>query len=329
MSYRSLFRRVVTRSRRPRSGAPPLAIFLYHSVVRRQLEVEDFCFIREEEFRAQVETLKRRFRLVSLTEAARLLDQEALEEPTAVVTFDDGFQDNFDVAYPVLAALGVPATIFLCTDLLDTPGALWYCRLHDAITRTSVQELEWGGRRHRLDDGAAKSRTADLLKRELKRLRHPDLEVAVDEITARLELSSDAGADARFRMLSRAAIREMTREKLIELGAHTGSHAILARLSAREQRDEIERSLREVGALTGSPCRLFAYPNGRFEDYDGDTLEILRGAGVEVAVTAERGSNDASTPPLELLRIPIGGEPSMPLFERELRRFRARSVGTS
>jgi len=73
--------------------------------------------------------------------------------------------------------------------------------------------------------------------------------------------------------------------------------------------------------VTGQPCRLFAYPNGRFEDYDASTIAILREAGTTVAVTAERGWNDAATPPLELLRHPIGGESSMPMFNAVLRRF--------
>jgi hypothetical protein len=76
-----------------------------------------------------------------------------------------------------------------------------------------------------------------------------------------------------------------------------------------------------VSSLTGEPCRLFAYPNGRFEDYDSTTLAILREAGITVAVTAEQGWNGAATPPLELLRHAIGGQPSMPSFEAVTKRF--------
>jgi len=322
VTIRSLLRRIRARSHRPRRGAPPLAIFLYHSVVRRPLEVEDFCFLREEEFLHQLEALRRRFRIVSLAEGARLLAGGDLDVPTAVLTFDDGFQDNHDVVYPALRAAGAPATIFVCTDLVDTDGVPWYCRLHDAITRTPRRELEWSGRRYPLDGIPARTRTARELKSALKRLAAPALEAAVDEIGRRLDAGdgSSRGVDPRFRMLSAAAIREMTREGLVEIGAHTASHAILARLPPAAQRDEIERSIARVRALTGTECRLFAYPNGRFEDYDGATLEILRGAGIAAAVTAESGWNDAATPPLELLRFAIGGEPSMPLFERVLNR---------
>jgi peptidoglycan/xylan/chitin deacetylase (PgdA/CDA1 family) len=315
---------VVTRSRRPRrGGAAPLAILLYHAVVRRALEIEEFCFIREEEFRQQVDALRRRFRLVSLEEGARLLAAGELSEPAVALSFDDGFLDNFEVAYPVLAAASAPATVFVCTDLLDTTRALWYCRLHEALTRTTREHIDWDGRRYDLDGAPARARTASTLKGALKRLRPPELETTVDEIVRFLVPQARAGdaADPRFRLLTRAAMREMTRDGLVDFGAHTGSHAILSKLSAAEQSCEIERSIREVSAVTGKPCRLFAYPNGTFEDYDASTVAILREAGITVAVTAEKGLNDRSTPPLELLRYAIGGEPSMPRFDAVVRQL--------
>jgi peptidoglycan/xylan/chitin deacetylase (PgdA/CDA1 family) len=310
------------RSRRPPRDPPPLAIFAYHSVVRRPLEVDDFCFIREEEFRAQLDALRRRFRIVPLEEGVRLLRGGELREPSAVLTFDDGFQDNFDVVFPALLEAGVPATIFICTDLLDTERSLWYCRLHQAITSTTETRFDWNGRVYGLAGRPARARAAKTLKNQLKRLPQPELEAAVDEITQRLVALSaaDGSQDPRFRLLSREAICAMAQSGLVEFGAHTGSHAILSRLDAARQRDEIERSIEAVSASTGKPCRLFAYPNGRFQDYDAGTLDLLRAAGITVAVTGEKGWNQATTPPLELLRFQIGGEPSMPRFERVLRR---------
>ena len=320
MNVSSLARRVAARLRTPRGGSPPLAILLYHGVVRRRLEVADFCFITDEELRRQLDVLRRRFRIVSLEEGVRLLDAGELDEPTAVITFDDGFENNLEVALPALREAGAPATIFVCTDLLDSARVPWYCRLHDAITRTARRELEWDGARWSLEGNAARKAAADRLKNGLKRLPQSELEAAVDEIARRLD--ADAGApDPRFRMLTRAAMREMARGGLIDFGAHTGSHAILSRLTAAEKSSEIERSVSEVSAITGAPCRTFAYPNGRFEDYDGASLDLLRRAGVTVAVTAEKGWNDARTPRLELLRFAIGGEPSMPLFDQVVKRY--------
>ena len=106
---------------------------------------------------------------------------------------------------------------------------------------------------------------------------------------------------------------------LVEVGAHTHTHAILSRLSPREQRSEIERSLQIVGEITGRPCQGFAYPNGLASDYDGETIRLLRAAGVRFAVTAMPGANDAATPALELRRHGVGPDLRPTDFEQLFR----------
>jgi peptidoglycan/xylan/chitin deacetylase (PgdA/CDA1 family) len=323
MVGRLLFQRALAAVRRSLSATPTLEIFAYHSVVQRRLELPGFCFLPEEEFRVQLDLLRRQFHLVSLEEGVHLLAAGEIDRSTAVLTFDDGFQDNYDVVYPALRAAGAPATIFLCTDLVGTDRVLWYCRLHDALTRTASRSLEWDGRRYPLADWKARRRAVRTLAADLKRLPHPQLEAAVDGMVERLGADPLRCADPRFRILGRDAIADMARGGLVEFGAHTGSHAILSQLDPAAQHEEIVRSITEVGALTGRPCRTFAYPNGRRVDYDRSTVEILRDAGITIALTTEQGSNDAATPPLELRRFSIGGEWSTQRFEKWLRPFGA------
>jgi peptidoglycan/xylan/chitin deacetylase (PgdA/CDA1 family) len=89
---------------------------------------------------------------------------------------------------------------------------------------------------------------------------------------------------------------------LIDFGAHGYSHAILSLLSPAEQEDEILRSLHAVRELTGQPCRFFAYPNGRRQDYNEETVRILDSHGVQAAVTTMSGFNDERTSLMELGR---------------------------
>jgi glycosyltransferase involved in cell wall biosynthesis len=117
-------------------------------------------------------------------------------------------------------------------------------------------------------------------------------------------------------MLSRTAIVEMARSGLFEFGAHSVSHAILSLLSPTECRDQVERAVAAVGDWTGRPCTLFAYPNGRAEDYNGETIKALEACGVRIAVTAVEGLNDQATPVMELRRCGIGAGYSMAKFKR-------------
>jgi peptidoglycan/xylan/chitin deacetylase (PgdA/CDA1 family) len=89
----------------------------------------------------------------------------------------------------------------------------------------------------------------------------------------------------------------------------------LSQLPLEEQRNEIEQSIKAVHELTGRPCELFAYPNGRACDYNGESMEILDGSGVHTSVTAIQGPNDRMTPPMELRRYPIGADMSPAYFQ--------------
>lgn len=294
-----------------------VAVLMYHGVVDAPPGVPDWCFIRREDFRAQIAYLKRHFRLLSLSEVSVALDEGGVEGPTAVLTFDDGFRNNFDAALPVLREFDAPATVFLTTDFVDTAGTVWFCRLLRALAKTRRTALDWRGSRFDLSGPLSKAESSDRLQSLLKRLPSPRLDAALADVCARL--GSDAGEPLEegspYRMLDSAAVRAMLRSGLVEFGAHTRTHAILSLLPAEQQRREIEGSLAAVRRLTGRPCELFAYPNGGPADYDAVTLRLLERAGVRLAATSIPGVNGAATPRLELRRYPVGPETDLGAFE--------------
>src|SRR4051812_4798560 len=75
-----------------------LTIVMYHGVAASEMPVPDWCFIDRELFRTQMEYLRRHFRILPLSTAIDRLEAGTIEEPTIAVTFDDGYQNNYDVA---------------------------------------------------------------------------------------------------------------------------------------------------------------------------------------------------------------------------------------
>ena len=291
------------------AGRFPLDVFAYHAVIREPLPFNDWCFLDETLFRADVGWLKAHYDVIPLVEGARRL-QAGFSRPTAAITFDDGFQNVCDVAVPILRDAGLPGTIFLCTDFVDTAQTLWFCRLHDALTRAAVPSFNWGGRKFDLADASSRAQASAELQWQLKQHAHSDLLVELSALVAALSTGPEPpiGPESPYRILRRTAIDEMGASGLIDFGAHTCRHAILSTLSQREKRDEIIKSVADVATLTGRPCRLFAYPNGRREDYDLECVDLLAEQQVECAVTAISGRNVSSTPVLELKRWSIGAE---------------------
>lgn len=294
-----------------------LSIVMYHGVVDRETRVRDWCFLDVRAFRKQMEYLKSRFQVLSLHEAVERLQAGEIHKPTAAITFDDGYQSTLDLAYPVLKELNLPATVFLCTDLVGSDETVWFCRLLEALTETRRTQICWRGKRFPLDSPAALSRAAAALQSCLKVLPPYDLTEAVDEIS--WELGYDPMRPicphSPYRILDASSLERMSRQGLIEFGAHTASHVILSKLAEREKRAEIRRSIAAVKTLCGGDCRYFAYPNGSIDDYDESSIHYVREAGVRAAFTTIQRPNTTETPRFEMRRYGVGCDMSMAEYQ--------------
>jgi len=290
-----------------------ISILMYHGVVRTPLDVPDWCFVPEQNFLFQMDYLHRNFRVVSLTQAVEDLRANRVNEPTAVITFDDGYQNVYDIAYPILSHFGLNATIFLNTAFVNTSNTVWFCILNQAISETVHQTLSWKGKLYDLSSTTSKARASAELQSALKQLPHDDLLHQLAEIRRTLEIHSPMGVpmNSNFRMLDKHSIAEMLESGLVEFGAHTATHTILTHVDEVRAKHEIASSIRETEMLTGKPCKLFAYPNGKPVDYNEATISFLMALGIDVAVTTRTGPSTASTPPLELRRYGVGANLSI------------------
>lgn len=304
-----------------------LTILMYHGVVSTPLAVADWCFLSEASFRRQANYLKENFRVVSLCDALVMM-QENLKELTAVITFDDGFLNNYRVAFPILMQLELPATIFLSTGLVNTDDTVWYCKINRAISATKKTFFDWRGKRYSLVSKLDRFNLSEQLQEYIKNLSQRQLVGELRKMITDLgdDINRPIEPDSPFRILDGGSIKEMMKSGLIEFGAHTHSHAILSSLTSEERRQEIIQSLVTVENLTGSTCRLFSYPNGRQEDYDNESIEILGSYGVKAAVTAIGGPNHQKTPPLQLRRYGVGADADFDEFRCKTHLFTPKTM---
>jgi peptidoglycan/xylan/chitin deacetylase (PgdA/CDA1 family) len=295
-----------------------LTIIMYHGIVRSPLIVTDWCFVDENSFRMQIEYLNKHFEILSLSQAVERMENGGIKHPSAVITFDDGYQNNFDVAFPILFKEKIPAAIFLTTGFVDTNDTVWHCRLNLAVSQTRRPCIKCNGFESDLSTSSLKAKASAAIQENLKGLPHPQLMSTVRNIILELDGDPDCPIEvgSPYRMLNRDAIAEMVASGLIEFGAHTHQHIILSRLPTEEQLTEIGRSVDAIHELTGGPCKYFAYPNGRKRDYDSESMKHLEACGIQMAVTTIAGPNNRSTPAMELRRYGIGA--GLPIAEFQL-----------
>lgn len=221
--------------------------------------------------------------------------------PKVAITFDDGWEDTYRVAFPHLLAHGIPATLFVCTALLGTTEALpeetftriWnHCAQASQLTNLVIDLKYWGMGSFKAG-GIAGSRQL-YWSQELKRMPMSARLLLLDHMMERYQVPAPAGR----RFMTWEQIRIMLRTGLIGLGSHTSRHATLPSETDHDIRQELEGSRAAIRENTGANATLLAYPNGM---HNRRVLDVVRSAGFHAAMTNRPGlitphSNRFATP---------------------------------
>ncbi|MEZ5385771.1 MAG: polysaccharide deacetylase family protein [Prosthecobacter sp.] len=238
--------------------------------------------------------------------------KKTLPANSVVLTFDDGFESNFKLAYPILKRFNLPATIYATTGFLDGTDVLWFQRIDLAFGRTRKESLTWkiNDRKLRLPLKTRKERQDSLveLMPELKMLPDADLLGEVNRLERALCVDPPRLNDlpASMRPLTWADANQMISEGLIEIGGHTHTHPILSRCESFSMKAEITTCRDRILAETGVAPVSFAYPNGGEDDYAHETVKMVKSAGFKSACTTMSGRVDAGS---SLFQLPRYGSP--------------------
>ena len=249
-------------------------------------------------FEQQMRLVRDHFSVVPLERVVAAVEcGEKLPARPLLLTFDDGYRDFLECAWPVLTKLSLPATLFVPTAFPDHPEREFWCdRLYRAFMRSpkTAAVLEGLGTLT-LDGGPARLAALRRVQARLKTLDHRTAEHLVERACEELGVTTAHGPS----VLGWDELRALAREGLA-VGAHSRSHALMTRLPAPAVRDEIEGSLSDLGRELGPTQPVYCYPSGAHDDA---TVRIAREAGVRVAFTTADGHNRIGTvDPLRLRR---------------------------
>jgi len=275
-----------------------------------------------DEFRWQIRFLKRHFRPISIDRVvAAIQGNDELPGNSVVITFDDGYDDNFHQAFPVLAELGVPATFFISTGYTGKDEPFWYDWLSAIIVGLDSEylEVESIARKVRMpgEVGARRAVYASIVQK-LKLLPNGDRLKTLEELKSRYgHVYENLGHDVRSlsRPMTSGQLREMA-ENGMQFGSHTVSHPILARLTDEELKCELSESRTKLRDWTGQEVKTLAYPNGGLADFSEKVVIAARAAGYELGMAYVAGENYVDKlEPFALRRMPVDLDTDRSLFE--------------
>ncbi len=294
--------------RRRQAGGSRVLILSYHRVTpdfrASAQESLPSLLVSADTLRRQLEHVGRRNDVVSLADARRILAEPAARgrNDVVAVTLDDGYGDVAEHALPLLAAMNVPATVFVPTGYIGTARRLPHDRLHATLTELHRRGIPFD--RAGLPAGLQAALTAGMacgpaatLDRLIALLPHDRLVALAAALEARLD-RSERDLPPSTRLMTWEEVRALHAAGL-DVGGHTVNHAVLSNLALSDARRELAGCRDEIAARLGRPPRHFAYPNGY---YTPSVQRAVAEAGFEAAVTIEDEENRRGGAPYGLKR---------------------------
>jgi peptidoglycan/xylan/chitin deacetylase (PgdA/CDA1 family) len=269
------------------------------------------------DFDRQLGYLAQWFNVVSLKDLVAWLDgHQDLPPHAALVTFDDGYLDNYTSAYPLLGKHKLPALIFLTTGHIGTDAPFYWDMAAYCFAHTQDDHLTFpDGRVEYWSDVAQREQVSKHWIEWMKTLPQAEKQVYVDHLPTLLGVSIPAGFFQGL-MMDWDQIREMQKGG-IEFGAHTVHHPILTRISLEQAREEVIESKSRIEDELGEPVLGFAYPNGQASDLNKDIEKVVAYSGIRAAFTLLSGPSsqgEVKRNPYMIRRIFISHRHSLPEY---------------
>lgn len=290
----------------------PCIILLYHRIVdenSKYLNKGAAVHHPIKDFSREIAYFKRHFQILSMDEVVnRMKSGKEFERPSIAITFDDGYLDNYTLAYPILKKHEVPATIYLTTGLVGTPDGIWTEQIGTAFLETKKDQFHFssvlGDETIPIRTEEEKKQASTKVSETLKLIPDDERRELIEKLFEKLEVSDKVGRHVGKRMmLNWDEVQEMRKDGMT-IGSHSHTHPILSQMPIQKAKDEILNSKMVVEKNVPMRVKHFSFPNGREEDFSEELRDYCREIGFESVCSVVYGPYDASKKdPFSLKRV--------------------------
>lgn len=262
----------------------PIIILMYHQVLSEN-EDDSSLVVTTRNFKNQIDYIRENFDILRFDD-----DWSHIERPSFVITFDDGYENNYSIAKNYLIKNHIPSTFFITTKFVQEDILFWW----DEVA------LNWDTYKNRTHHSFQE------ITRKLVRLTNNEREKYLSQFRP-YYLSSNLIQHDRYKSMSEQEILELSKSDYITIGGHTVNHISLSFISQNEMRYELEESKKYLERITGKEITTCSYPYGYFNN---KVIKICKELGYnKAATTVPRNcyswTNAMKTPRLEVPDEPI------------------------
>lgn len=235
----------------------------------------------------------------------------------AMITFDDGYRDNYDTALPLLRAANLKATFFVATGFIGQARFAWWDEIAWMVRNSTRQFV---GPRAMFPacltlEGPERQHAIELLLAVCKTWPPDKIQLFLDDLAEATGSGRPPAQLARPLWMDWDMVTRL-HEAGMAVGGHTMHHPILATLPRRDQEMEISGCALALEEHLKVPMRVFSYPRGKPDAFNSDTRACLAAAHVEYAFSYYGGMNlPASFDPYDVKRVSVDAGAPLEHFE--------------
>lgn len=225
-----------------------------------------------------------------------------------MITFDDGYRDNYDIAYPILRSQGVQGVFFLVTSMVGSCELPWWDHIAHLLKTAQRRRFMLHFPVDSIVD-IDKNGLTESMRAILKIYKTPhnsDPERFIRELAEEAKGEKLPGMPRRF--LSWDEAREMAKGGMA-IGSHTHSHRVLSQLGPDQECEELSKSRRILKEQLGIDADVLAYPVGARSSFTHRTQQLAQDVGYRAAFSYYGGTNrQEKTSPYDVNRIPMDNQ---------------------
>lgn len=283
---------------------PRCIILMYHRIGKTESDIWQLS-VEAKNFEAHLQHLKKNELVISLPALVQQVREKKIKKRAIVITFDDGYLDNFELAKPLLERYELPATFFITSKNINSQQEFWWDKLEHLLLHAPVLPRIFSLQVQDLDivfdlqEEAFLSEDMKEIHRKYQAFgngtRRAELYCKIWEKLSPMtsnrqdlfieQINQWAGKTENregYKSMTDSNIETLANAELFQTGVHTVSHPALSYHSKEIQLAEIENNKKFVENVTNREANYIAYPSGK---YNSDTLEIVRDLKFEGGVT--------------------------------------------
>ena len=303
-----------------------LTILLYHGVTNVQSKgIENYSYkhIPDEEFLEQMNYLKNYCNIISIDEYLDfLVNNNKFPRRSTIITFDDGFKNNYTIAANILDDLQIPAVFYVSSGVINTNLMFWVDKLEDCINLTSKKIITITlNKKHKFALSTIKEKVSALnsIKTFCKTCKKQQRDQIIYDVIKETNIEPRVTHSRNYEKLTWDDLNKINSNELFTIGGHGLYHDVLSSLDEVEIEQEITKSINLLEFSLEEKIFHYSYPEGQLEHYNDKVIITLKDNCIACSPSAIVGLNNMKSDPFHLKRIMIGfNGHKFPYFEENL-----------